>query len=146
MGIKKTSGNFDNWLNTKVKQLRLALINMMCYMGEECVKYAREHGNYQDRTGNLRSSIGYVILDNGKIIVQGGFEKTLKGSDGQAKGKAFIQDLISKHSKGIVLIVVAGMEYAEYVEAMENYDVITSSELLAKREIPKMLRQLKLAA
>ncbi|WP_155923469.1 hypothetical protein [Bacteroides sp. 14(A)] len=30
-------------------------------------------GNYQNITGDLRSSIGYVIAYNGKIIKEGGF-------------------------------------------------------------------------
>ena len=32
-------------------------------------------GNYQNITGDLRSSIGYVIAYNGKIIKEGGFYK-----------------------------------------------------------------------
>ena len=34
------------------------LVKNMCYIGEACIKIARETGDYNDITGNLRSSIG----------------------------------------------------------------------------------------
>ena len=37
-------------------------------VGERVVKYAREHGSYTDQTGNLRHSIGYVIIQYGKVV------------------------------------------------------------------------------
>ena len=49
--------------------------------------------------------------------------------------------LISENSKGIVLIVVAGMNYARYVEKM-GLNVLDSSEMLAKKLVPRMLKDL----
>lgn len=49
--------------------------------------------------------------------------------------------LISENSKGIVLIVVAGMNYARYVEKM-GLNVLDSSEMLAKKLVPIMLNDL----
>jgi len=43
----------------------------------------------------------------------------------------------------LVLIVIAGMKYAAYVEAM-NYDVLTSSELYARKRVPELIEKLKL--
>ena len=40
-------------------------------------------------------------------------------------------------------IMVAGMEYAAYVEAM-SLDVLDSAEQAAKRLIPQIVKQLKL--
>ena len=48
----------------------------MMYLGEKFVNKARLEGNYKDRTGNLRSSIGYIILLNGKIVNQNFSGKT----------------------------------------------------------------------
>ena len=118
------------------------LIDVFCYIGESCIIEARNGGTYGDRTGNLRSSIGYVVLDNGRIVRKGGCQKVKQGgSSGASEGDKFLSQLIAKNKKGIVLIVVAGMNYASYVEA-KGYNVITSAELLAKSLIPQMMVQL----
>ena len=39
-----------------------ATVTTLQYIGERCVAEARENGSYQDRTGNLRNSVGYVIV------------------------------------------------------------------------------------
>lgn len=43
-------------------------MNLLQRTGEEFVKIARLEGNYIDHTGNLRSSIGYVIVKDGRIV------------------------------------------------------------------------------
>ncbi len=145
MSIKKISGDFDGWLEEQLQKRIAKLITAMCYVGEQCINEARNNGDYIDRTGNLRSSIGYVVLNNGNAVKQAGFKKYKKGSYGKAEGEALLQDLMTKYTKGIVLIVVAGMNYASYVESLGR-NVLTSSELMAKREVPRMLRDLGLAA
>ena len=52
------------------KQRRLienAILLNIQYVAEQAVAYARDVRTYQDQTGNLRASIGYLILHNGKI-------------------------------------------------------------------------------
>ena len=94
------------------------------YIGERFVNKARSNNTYRDQTGNLRSSIGYVILKDGQIVEQ----NFLTGKNiGIEKGKQFAKKLSDLYPKGFVLVGVAGMEYARYVEAM-NYDVITGSQ------------------
>jgi hypothetical protein len=92
------------------------------YQGELFVNKARLSGTYRDITGNLRSSIGYVILKNG-VEVDSNF---IGNSDGSLKGKNVANEVAKQYPKGYVLIGVAGMDYAAYVEA-KNYDVITGS-------------------
>lgn len=60
---------------------------------------------------------------------------------GAKEGNDFMSKLISENSKGIVLIVVAGMNYARYVEKM-GLNVLDSSEMLAKKLVPRMLKDL----
>ncbi len=131
----------------RAKQLfERTVIQRLRYLGEQCINIGRERGSYIDQTGNLRSSIGYLVLKDGKLIDSGGFEQIkgkvdseIKGSD---VGKEFAEKLASNYSEGFVLIVVAGMDYAAAVEA-KGYDVLTSSEEFAKSEIPKILEKLK---
>ena len=115
----------------------------MAYVGEEALKQARTGHRYKDQTGNLTSSIGYCILDEGRIVFESSFDTVLNGKQGSEDGRKFLQKLISQNSKGLVFIMVAGMPYAQYVEAM-NLDVLDSAETLAKEMIPKIMKGLKL--
>nr|DAJ32861.1 MAG TPA: hypothetical protein [Caudoviricetes sp.] len=139
------SNDIERILREKIEKYHQKVIRILKYVGEKCINEAREHGSYQDQTGNLRSSIGYVVLQDGKPIEKGGFTPTergtKKGKDGQKEGESFINKVISQYPKGFVLVVVAGMKYASYVEA-RNYNVLSSAELLAEKEVPKLLKAL----
>lgn len=97
-------------------------IQTLQYLGEQFVNNARLSGNYTDRTGNLRSSIGYIILNDG-VIVDKNFEGKAKG---KSEAQAVADEVALQYPNGYVLIGVAGMNYAAYVEA-KGFDVITSS-------------------
>jgi hypothetical protein len=101
----------------------------LTYAGEEGVKNARINGNYIDQTGNLRSSIGYAVVKDGQIVQQS-FEKAGSGSDGDTglrESKRLVSKLSSKLSTGIVLVLVAGMDYALYVENIKSKDVLSGA-------------------
>ena len=53
-------------------------------VGGKAVAHAKSYGNFTDRTGNLRSSIGYVLAKDGDIIDVGGFE-SISGPEGMEK-------------------------------------------------------------
>lgn len=111
------------------------------YLGEQCVQRARINGDYMDQTGNLRSSIGYILFKNGVAISQA-FEQVLNASEGVNTGKELAIKIGSKYNNGLSLVVVAGMNYALAVES-KGRDVLTSTELFAQQEMPKILEQLK---
>ena len=71
------------------------------------------------------------------------FNQVKQGTDGIKEGKELAKELAKQYTSGYALIVVAGMNYAEYVEAMDNKNVLASAELLARRELPKMMMKLK---
>lgn len=112
-----------------------AFINAFAYIGETFINKARRQGTYTDRTGNLRSSVGYVILIDGKIY-QGRFTGT---AEGEADSIALALAIGGK-LPGIVLICMAGMAYAAAVES-KGYDVITGSTP-TDNEIGNQLRTL----
>jgi hypothetical protein len=103
------------------------MLSILQYKGEEFVNKARALNTYQDDTGNLRSSIGYVILKDGEIIDMNFKADGPDGETGKLKGMEFAGKIADLYPSGFVLIGVAGMEYARHVEAM-NYDVITGSQ------------------
>ncbi|MCC8153703.1 MAG: hypothetical protein LIP01_05480 [Tannerellaceae bacterium] len=144
MPIRRTTSpkNIDKYIKQEIKRREKVIINIFRYVGERCVIEGRTNGNYTDRTGNLRSSIGYVIVKDGRIVHTSSFPQLKDGTDGMVQGEKYAKSLAKQYSKGIVLIVVAGMKYAAFVEALENFNVLSSAELLAKRLLPKMLKEL----
>lgn len=131
----------DRYTEQRLRGLEQAVIRTLAYCGELCLNVARSTNSYKDQTGNLRSSIGYVVTVDGRIANQSDFETVKKGGDGSKQGAAFAKQLVRRFPKGICLIVVAGMEYAVHVKN-RGYDVLDSSELTADRIVPSMLKQL----
>lgn len=60
---------------------------------------------------------------------------------GPASGRKLMNQLISQNPAGIVLIVVAGMDYAAYVEA-KGLNVLDTSEIMAKKLVRRTLKRL----
>lgn len=149
-GFKVNKTQFSSAIRQKRMMLkRIAeedIIEELCKVGEIAVKIARENGAYNDISGNLRSSIGYSILKNGREVKRGlpqQFKgKKGDGSKGVAEGQKLLRELKSRYPRGIVLIVSAGMNYASYVEDLYHRDVLTSAELKAERLAKALLSAL----
>lgn len=146
MGIKAnfTIKDFESDLSSKIQRIVDASVQAMGYLGMKCVNYARtvpaEIG-FTDRTGNLRSSIGFKVF-NGGTAVQEDYKQVLDGAEGMQNGKALADSVGARCGKHqIMLVVTAGMDYAIYVES-KGRDVITGSELLAEREWPQMKQRI----
>lgn len=151
MAAKKkiVQNTFEQYLTERLEELKAQYIRGLIAAGIETVNYIRNRGaaeSWMDQTGNLRSSVGFVIVDDGQVIYQSGFETVKEGSEGSRIGKEFSSSLAEKveqFKKGLVLIVVAGMEYASYVEAMENKDVLVSSKPFANRIVKELIKELQ---
>lgn len=116
---------FDRWQDDAEQKM----LQILQRAGEEFVKIAREGGVYLDHTGNLRSSIGYVIVRDGNVI-EYSFARSNKGTDGATgvnKGRKLAYEIASGYKNGLTLIGVAGMEYALRVESIEGKDVISTA-------------------
>ncbi len=145
MGIKANftsetiRSRFEKFLQVIEKQQ----IENLQYLGELCVKHAKlipPDVGFMDQTGNLRSSIGYMVFKNG-VAIHEGYSQTKEGSEGTRAGQQLAKKVGSKYPQGIVLVVTAGMNYAVHVES-KGRDVLTSAELLAKQELPKMIEKM----
>lgn len=122
-----------------------AIIMLLQRTGEEFVKIARQEGQYIDHTGNLRSSIGYLIAKDGQVIRKNFQLSTKAGTDkqtGKREGEQLAMSIVKTFTKGYVLIGVAGMKYAMFVEAMENKDVLTRAVNKADTFIKKQSRMI----
>jgi hypothetical protein len=136
-----TRQEIDAYLAEQVQRTEKAVINTLAYVGEQCINTARIGGSYRDQTGNLRSSVGYVVVKDGKVIHTSSFEVEKHGGQGATEGRAFAERKAHEFGKGIVLIVVAGMNYAAYVSA-KGRDVLDSAELTADKLVPQLMQQL----
>lgn len=114
------------------------VLRRMAWVGENAVNLQRTNGNWTDQTGNLRSSIGYIIVKDGSVVQRGNLEQVKDGEQGVQNAISYLEQLASETPKNIVLIIVAGMEYAKYLQN-RGYDVLDSAELYASRELPKQL-------
>lgn len=139
MAIKCDSLNALECLIDDVpKILQKEILRALAYLGEQCIIKVRDRSgedSWFDQTGNLRSSIGYAVYGHGRKVIESAFDIVKDGSQGSVEGKKMIDELASKYAETFALVVVAGMDYADMVEAMENKDVLASAELWAKREI-----------
>lgn len=144
MGI---SANFnindiDATFKALLAEVDRQLIESLTRVGEEAVKLAKmippERG-FKDRTGNLRSSIGYVVLVDGKPV-NVDFAAVKDGYAGVNEGQRLALQVGSK-TEGYALVVVAGMNYAVHVES-KGRDVLTSAEKFAEKEVAKHLADL----
>lgn len=131
----------DAYIDQSIDKALEFIVNTFLYVGESCIREARDNGSYMDQTGNLRSSIGYVVVVDGQIVRKNVVDLVKNGTEGTKEAEAFLERLASEHSSGICLIVVAGMNYASYVEG-RGYNVLTSAELLAERLVPQLLEQI----
>lgn len=146
MGIKPrfTPADVSKMFEVKMKRIDDAIIARLQYIGETFVNNARRNNTYRDITGNLRSSIGYIILKNGRTLIQN-FEESAKGSDksgGVIQAKKFSKEIAGQLGKGYVLVVVAGMDYAAAVESLGK-DVLTASSIIAKNQLREAIRNFK---
>lgn len=148
MGIKMATpmSKINAAIIAEAKRVNTLTIRALSYLGELCVIEAKDRpqeSSWFDQSGNLRSSIGYVIVHNGKIIKYSEFNQVKQGTDGIKEGKELAKELAKQYTSGYALVVVAGMNYAELVEAMDSKNVLASAELFARGELSKMMVKLK---
>ncbi|MEA1849191.1 hypothetical protein U9K52_09730 [Chryseobacterium sp. MHB01] len=162
MGIKanfkmpEVNRYINDMLDAKIQNA----IRIMRVVGEDAVNEARSYTkdrDWHDVTGNLRSSIGYVITLNGRVVSEdfnlgvtnfkkdGTADNRFKaGGVANKDGKKIGRDLaidISKALPELALVVVAGMNYAVAVES-RGKNVLSSAELKAKLDLNRFLNQI----
>jgi isopentenyl diphosphate isomerase/L-lactate dehydrogenase-like FMN-dependent dehydrogenase len=148
MGIKMVTklSDIDRLLKKSFEIIEKEMFTALAKLGEESVVRIRDRSqdeSWYDHTSNLRSSIGYAIYDYGQKKLQSTFEAVGGGSLGSSEGKKAIRELAQQYSDTFALVVIAAMNYAEYVEAIESKDVLASTELWAKSVVDERLERAK---
>lgn len=99
MGLEaKFTGDIDGMFKAFLLEVERQIIESLCRIGEEAVSMAKtippERG-FTDRTGNLRSSIGYVVFKDGKPV-NIAFEAVKGGHVGVHEGQRLAQQIGEK--------------------------------------------------
>ena len=125
-GIIKLSYDLSD-VDDFILEIYREVFAFLAQLGQSAYETAVQEGKYNNITGNLRSSLGYVISMDGKIVKEGGFkridgrgenyekvffttrsQKTVQfwakgksgdGSEGSRQGLSYARDLASKHTK-----------------------------------------------
>lgn len=136
---------FNRYVDDNIEKLNRAMIRRLKYIAEKCIIEARVNKGYQDRTGNLKNSVGYVIVKD-RIPI---FWSDTSVGDASQEARDARETAIDEKLEdpdiprvGLCLLFVAGMEYAAAVEAL-GYNVLTSAEDLAKQEVKKAIAALQ---
>lgn len=148
MGItcRQPKSAVDKFFRQAMEIMRSELFRALAYLGEQSVTRVRDReeiDSWYDHTANLRSSIGYAIYDHGKSVIESAFEPVKGGTKGQTEGRRMVEELAGKYASTYALVVVAAMNYAEYVEACKNKDVLASTEIWAKPKLDDYLNKAK---
>jgi len=136
--------NVNRKVDRFVVSIEQRIVWTLAMVGEAFVNAAREktpaEGSFTDQTGDLRSSIGWVVARDGNILTAKFEGKT---AEGRAQGHKIADEVLRQYSKGFILIVVAGMEYAAAVES-KGKDVITGSIPAAKELLKRKIKEWRL--
>lgn len=145
MGIRLTTSNtaLANFLERAAKKLQGNVLKALSKLGDESVAKIRDRSSREswiDHTGNLRSSIGFAVYEQGIKFMESAFSQVAKGADGSAKGRKMVNDLAKEYTRVYALVVVAGMEYAGEVEAIESKDVLASTKIWATSVVEQRIK------
>ena len=134
-----SQGDIDRRIDRFKVNVEQRIIWTLAMAGEKFVNDARSTRTYKDQTGNLRSSIGYIIARDGNII-----QENIEGkAEGMAQARKIANEVLRENNKGFILIGFAGMEYAAAVES-KGYDVITGSIPAAKALLKAKIKEYSL--
>ncbi|GGG93482.1 hypothetical protein [Pedobacter zeae] len=128
-----TQDEISNWIKEDLNSIIYEMGEVMFKAGCKVVDLARaktkNEGGFGNITWNLRGSIGCLLLIDHNIPDEFiYFPPVSKGEEGRQKGIDYAREIALLVDDGApVLIIVAGEEYAGYVQDMEDYDVIDGS-------------------
>lgn len=157
---------FRRKMEAKYDQIIQSIAEALLMTCTEAVNRARTLDTYKDQTNNLRSSLGFVIYHNGRLLFRdfqtggtgtgGGGEVSFttgegkevtfsakvksdtSGNSGLLQGEALANSIAQRYPSGFIAVIVAGMHYALFVEA-KGFDVLTGSTLTVGEDLKKNL-------
>lgn len=125
MDLGKHLRKLSQQINQAKDNLDDKILNVLDAVGKQAVSIALSSKTYKDQTGNLSASIGYGVFHYGNNYSIGGFG----GGEGEQKGTEKLYNVASEYAnRPYILVVVAGMDYALYVERC-GFVVLDAAEM-----------------
>lgn len=135
------------------QQIHQQVEQLLGYAGRVAVSRQREiqaPQSYMDQSGNLRSSVGFVVMAGGQEVASGGFEPkqgpnpqpdAISPAEAVEVGKKEARAEAARMPSFPTLTVVAGMNYASYVQD-KGRDVLSTARIVAEDIVRKGLEDL----
>lgn len=126
--VRKHINQFKDQINDHV-------ITVLQSLADSAAESLRANADFLNHSFNLRSSLGTVVFRNGSIVYQN--FKDVGGSYGYSKGISVAHKNIP--TSGIGMMLIAGEDYALYVEAQSNKWVISGSSSDIARTLQNLI-------
>lgn len=115
----------------------------ICKIAEDALAVARTGHLYRVQTNNLTSSTGFGVTRDGATVSVSAFDRAPGhdgGDEGCREGREYLRLLLGQEdSTGhITLRMVAGMDYARFVEEM-GLDVLRSADAHIALEVARLM-------
>lgn len=141
---QKSYALLKKYLTFAMQTVNEEIIRGLAILGDKCVVRIKDRSgaeSWNDKSGNLRSSIGYGIYAHGRKLLNSVFQQVKNGSEGVQVGRDMIDALAQQYADTYALVVIAGMNYAEAVEECKNKDVLASTKLWAESVVNEHLQK-----
>lgn len=138
-----SDADLERWIQEDMQDWFDELVEDFRQTGRDYVDRARaktkQGGGFGNITWDLRSSIIMVLAVDGKIIET--YSPPIAKGSGFETGKKLADEVVASmgRTKGVAMAIVAGMDYALFVERRE-YDVISGSGLKFESDLNALLR------
>lgn len=126
--VKKQFDEFKNSIYDHV-------VEVLIRLADKTAGDLRKNAEFLNHTFNLRSSLGTVVFRDGAIVHKN--FKDVGGDNGYQKAISVAEANIP--SSGIGMMLVAGEDYALYVEAKHNKWVISGSSKELANTLQKLI-------
>jgi len=127
--VKKAFKEFEDHINDHV-------VEVLKKLADRSADDLRKNADFLNHSFNLRSSLGTVVFRDG-VIVHQNFLEVGGGAEGLRKGKEVAEANVPQ--TGIGMMLIAGEDYALYVEAKDNKWVISGSSIELSRTLQKLI-------
>lgn len=142
MGVRITTNipsiikQLDNYKSRIDEEMVASLVSA----GNTIVNMAKDTHTYKNRSGNLEASTGFGVVVRGQLVEYGGFDSSFIGGNvGVEKLKSIIDEAKEEYS----IIIVAGMEYATYVER-SGYVVLDNARYDGESVLKELLDKINI--
>src|SRR5690606_28032911 len=115
-------------IEKEIENQTIKHLSKILHKAIELVRTKMLNTAYQDHTGNLNSSTGFIIYKDGKVVHKD-FRESDIGTDKVSGLKEGLNIALNelRESKGWGVVLVSGMEYASWVES-RGFEVLRGTQ------------------